>query len=460
MAMKRFETNGDPNEFAGNNCFHLTTIDTDGNPITLTGIVKEMPSFGLSTEWVEAPRATFGKKVQEFFMSDLVNTATFLAGGVNTTQLLMDHWSSRMYNGSTNKDITLNFRIYPQNLLGQDDPKTWMKYLSKYATVSAAGVLNVGTLEQNIKDSLIAMKGEGGEIGEALSSLAAGTDGNAETDEMKKIRKTKISQITFKIVEFTNNAKATVKDKLLTTQAGIPIKVWSGSDDKRKSENVYIDAILDTCDLWIESGEKGTYESDVDLTDDTPFTYKFKWKDQDYTFKSTSTEHVTDKTLDTTTCTLDVESIMGALSSDGGWDNNVWGKDQVENYFRSVLENVNEQIKAAKLDFNANYQTLMSAGSETLKKIENSLASQFATEDRWKVKFLSSNLWQLDIFRFIFKQPIIVAITDWKVTPSLEMMDGFHAYYDFSITCRPDQVKSLQRWKQVIKYEAQQPTIQ
>ena len=88
--MKRFETNGNPQEFAGNNCFHLRTIDDNKNVITLTGILKEMPSFGLSTEWTEAPRATFGKKIQEFFMSDLINTASFLSGAENTTQLLND----------------------------------------------------------------------------------------------------------------------------------------------------------------------------------------------------------------------------------------------------------------------------------------------------------------------------------------------------------------------------------
>ena len=149
--MKRFETNGNPQEFAGNNCFHLRTIDDNKNVITLTGILKEMPSFGLSTEWTEAPRATFGKKIQEFFMSDLINTASFLSGAENTTQLLNDDWSSRMYNGTTNKDITLNFRIYPQNTLGQTDPNTWLLNLSKYATTSGASTLNTETLAQNIK---------------------------------------------------------------------------------------------------------------------------------------------------------------------------------------------------------------------------------------------------------------------------------------------------------------------
>ena len=127
--------------------------------------------------------------------------------------------------------------------------------------------------------------------------------------------------------------------------------------------------------------------------------------------------------------------------------------DHVRDYFRAVLNNINKQIIEGNLNFDATFENLKSNHS-ALEKLEKSLASKYATEDRWSnVDFLAARLWQLDIFRFIFKKPIIVAITDWKVTPSLEMMGSQHAYYDFSITCRPDQVKSLPRWKDIIKYE-------
>ena len=127
--------------------------------------------------------------------------------------------------------------------------------------------------------------------------------------------------------------------------------------------------------------------------------------------------------------------------------------DHVRDYFRAVLNNINKQIIEGNLNFDATFENIKSNHS-ALEKLEKSLASKYATEDRWSnVDFLAARLWQLDIFRFIFKKPIIVAITDWKVTPSLEMMGSQHAYYDFSITCRPDQIKSLPRWKDVIIYE-------
>ena len=453
MAMKRFETNGNPQEFAGNNCFHLRTIDDNKNVITLTGILKEMPSFGLSTEWTEAPRATFGKKIQEFFMSDLVNTASFLSGGVNTTQLLNDEWSSRMYAGTTNKDITLNFRIYPQNILGQTDPSTWLETLSKYATSSGASTLNLGTLEENIKNTLSALKDKGNKIGTEMSNLSSNTAGDAETEHNQKERKERIYRIDTRIEEFLNKAINEEKNLLISSMQGQKIDDWTGKLKDKKLVKTDIETILNGFKIEITSNENYSSADDVELDNAVPFKFKIEWKQRG---SGSAWEIIDAKTFDTTTCQLDVVSIIGGLTENGDWeddDQDVFGMDHVRDYFRAVLENINKQIIEGNLNFDATFENLKSNHS-ALEKLEKSLASKYATEDRWSnVDFLAARLWQLDIFRFIFKKPIIVAITDWKVTPSLEMMGSQHAYYDFSITCRPDQVKSLPRWKDIIKYE-------
>ena len=453
MAMKRFETNGNPQEFAGNNCFHLRTIDDNKNVITLTGILKEMPSFGLSTEWTEAPRATFGKKIQEFFMSDLVNTASFLSGGVNTTQLLNDEWSSRMYAGTTNKDITLNFRIYPQNILGQTDPSTWLETLSKYATSSGASTLNLGTLEENIKNTLSALKDKGNKIGTEMSNLSSNTAGDAETEHNQKERKERIYRIDTRIEEFLNKAINEEKNLLISSMQGQKIDDWTGKLKDKKLVKTDIETILNGFKIEITSNENYSSADDVELDNAVPFKFKIEWKQRG---SGSAWEIIDAKTFDTTTCQLDVDSIIGGLTENGDWeddDQDVFGMDHVRDYFRAVLENINKQIIEGNLNFDATFENLKSNHS-ALEKLEKSLASKYATEDRWSnVDFLAARLWQLDIFRFIFKKPIIVAITDWKVTPSLEMMGSQHAYYDFSITCRPDQVKSLPRWKDIIKYE-------
>ena len=453
MAMKRFETNGNPQEFAGNNCFHLRTIDNNKNVITLTGILKEMPSFGLSTEWTEAPRATFGKKIQEFFMSDLVNTASFLSGGVNTTQLLNDEWSSRMYAGTTNKDITLNFRIYPQNILGQTDPSTWLETLSKYATSSGASTLNLGTLEENIKNTLSALKDKGNKIGTEMSNLSSNTAGDAETEHNQKERKERIYRIDTRIEEFLNKAINEEKNLLISSMQGQKIDDWTGKLKDKKLVKTDIETILNGFKIEITSNENYSSADDVELDNAVPFKFKIEWKQRG---SGSAWEIIDAKTFDTTTCQLDVDSIIGGLTENGDWkddDQDVFGMDHVREYFRAVLNNINKQIRDGNLNFDATFENLKSNHS-ALEKLEKSLASKYATEDRWSnVDFLAARLWQLDIFRFIFKKPIIVAITDWKVTPSLEMMGSQHAYYDFSITCRPDQVKSLPRWKDVIIYE-------
>lgn len=453
MALKRFETNGNPQEFAGNNCFHLRTIDDNKNVITLTGILKEMPSFGLSTEWSEAPRATLGKKIQEFFMSDLVNTASFLSGGVNTTQLLNDEWSSRMYAGTTNKDITLNFRIYPQNILGQTDPSTWLDTLSKYATSSGASTLNLGTLEENIKNTLSALKDN--KIGTEMSNLASNTAGDAETEHNQKERKERIYRIDTRIEEFLKKAIENVKPVFINTMKGQKIDDWTGEKEDKKYIQTDIETILNGVTIEITSNKNYSSTDDVDLLNTEPFKFTFKWHQRENNAKDTSDEEIDAKTFDTTTCQLDVKSIIDGLTEDDDWkdDEQVFGMDHVREYFRAVLNNINKQIREENLDFDATFENLKSNHS-ALEKLEKSLASKYATEDRWSnVDFLAARLWQLDIFRFIFKKPIIVAITDWKVTPSLEMMGSQHAYYDFSITCRPDQIKSLPRWKDVIIYE-------
>ena len=453
MAMKRFETNGNPQEFAGNNCFHLRTIDDNKNVITLTGILKEMPSFGLSTEWTEAPRATFGKKIQEFFMSDLINTASFLSGAENTTQLLNDEWSSRMYNGTTNKDITLNFRIYPQNTLGQTDPNTWLLNLSKYATTSGASKLNTTTLAENIKNTLSAIKDKSNEAATPLTNFMTKTESDANSVQNQKERKERIYRIDTRIEEFLNKAINEEKELLISSMQGQKIDDWTGKLKDKKLVKTDIETILNGFKIEITSNENYSSADDVELDNAVPFKFKIEWKQRG---SGSAWEIIDEKTFDTTTCQLDVDSIIGGLTENGDWkddDQDVIGMDHVREYFRAVLNNINKQIIEGNLNFDATFENLKSNHS-ALEKLEKSLASKYATEDRWSnVDFLAARLWQLDIFRFIFKKPIIVAITDWKVTPSLEMMGSQHAYYDFSITCRPDQVKSLPRWKDVIIYE-------
>lgn len=458
MAMKRFNDGGKPEEFAGNNCFHLNTFNDSGETITLTGVLKEMPSFGLSTEWMEAPKATFGKKIQEFFMSDLVNTAAFLAGAVNTSQLLSDDWSTRMYTGTSNKDITLNFRIYPQNPLGQTSPEDWLKYLSAYATPNSKSTMRIETLEENIDKALKGLKDKGEQYGEyanALTNFMSNTEGDNETPENQKKRKENIAYILNKMPNYLSQAIATKSAEFKTD---MKIDDWTGDADNKKAKQISVTDIINGVKISLKNLKKHNADT-IKLDKAEQFNFEVEWATRK---GGTSSEVIDCDTFDMTKCLLNVSEIIGKLQEQDSDFNDelVVGQSKehpiVINYIESVLNDINTQIINDGKDFDANLGVLKNAGSDFVKGIESTLATRFADENRWNnVDFLAERLWALDLYRFIFKKPIIVAITDWKVTPSLEIMDGKHAYYDFSITCRPDQIKSLDRWKQVIKYEAQ-----
>jgi hypothetical protein len=290
-----------------------------------------------------------------------------------------------------------------------------------------------------------------------MSNLSAKTEGDAESEHNQKERKERIYRIDTRIEEFLKNAIAEVKPVFINTMKGQKIDDWTGEKEDKKHIPTDIETIINGLEIEITSNENYSSADDVDLLNTEPFKFTFKWHQRENDAKDTSDEEVDAKTFDTTTCQLDVDSIIDGLTEDDDWgdDEQVFGMDHVRDYFRAVLENINKQIRDGNLDFDATFEDIKT-NHGALEALEKTLASNYATEDRWnKVDFLAARLWQLDIFRFIFKKPIIVAITDWKVTPSLEMMGSQHAYYDFSITCRPDQVKSLPRWKDIIKYEPQ-----
>lgn len=472
MAMKRLTDNANviTEDIAGNAAFSLTTVNDDGSNCVLKGILKEMPSFGLSTEWTDAPKNTFGKKLQEFFMNDMIETASTVLGATYNSQLMIDDWSTRMYSGTKNKGINLSFRIYPQNMLGQTDPTEWLQYLSLYATPSGKSVTNINTLFENIGNMLKAAEENGEKAGELLN-LITGTKNDPNSEKEKEKRQNKISDVIWKMPLFLENAKRNVREKLIETNMvnGKPQtftdtftdKEFIGPD-KLEQRTYTIDQIIDLCKIELTFWSTSMYNEkkdpkDVDLDDKHPIKFDFTWPRKTLGKSdvcSYSNEKVGGDLLDTENVSLNVDNIMNGLNSDSDWDNNgenVLCATQVRDYFEKVMININDQITAQHDNNNGVDEVNKDVIDNVVKNIENEMVSQFRDEDRYKQKFLASRLWQLRMFPFIFKKPIIVAITDWKVTPSLEMMDGRHAYYDFTISCEPDQVKSLERWQQVIK---------
>ena len=455
--MKRVDRmSKDARAIAGNNAFSLTTTLDDGGQVELIGILKEMPSFGLSTEWSEAPKATFGKKLQEFFMGDAVVTAGYLFGAELNNQVLSDDWSTRMYAGTKNKSISLNFRLYPQNLLGQSTPDLWVYNLARYATLGSNATLDVDILMENIKKVVYAAEEKGEKVAQ-FCNVMAGAKQKDDTDQAKKERRTAMANVINNIPSLLIEAKKEVRQEMIDTREKNGNKTHT-QEINEKDVTMSVTDILNKCDVELSCGSREHIREDqVDIDDEEKIKFKFTWLDTDYTFCSTSTETVDDCTFDTSTMHIRVNDILNAIGQQNSNWEKAYAKDLTREFYEKVLNYIDKKLGEKQLTRPTPIEALDTESPDGIvATLENEIASQFRGEDRWKQKFLAARLWKLNIFPFIFKKPIIVAITDWKVTPSLEMMDGMHAYYDFSITCEPDQVKSLNRWKYVLNNDESQ----
>lgn len=449
----------DARAIAGNNAFSLTTTLDDDGEIELIGILKDMPSFGLSTEWSEAPKATFGKKLQEFFMGDAIVTAGYLFGAELNSQVLSDDWSTRMYAGTKNKSISLNFRLYPQNLLGQSTPDIWIYNLARYATLGSNSTLDIDILMENIKKVVYAAEEKGEKVSQ-FANVIAGTKQKDDTDQAKKERRTAMANVINNIPKLLIEAKKEVRQEMIDTREKNGNNSYTQEINK-KDVTKSVTEILNKCDVQLSPGSRTYVDkyhvNNLNIDDEEMICFKFTWLDTDYLWRSTESEVVDDCTLDTSTMHIRVNDILDGLEKQNSKWKIAYAKDLTKEFYEKVLNYIDKKLGEKNLTRQTPLEALDTKSPDGIvATLENEIASQFRSEDRWKQKFLAARLWKLNIFPFIFKKPIIVAITDWKVTPSLEMMDGMHAYYDFSITCEPDQVKSLNRWKYVLNNDESQ----
>lgn len=458
--MKRVDRmSNDARAIAGNNAFSLTTTLDDDGEIELIGILKDMPSFGLSTEWSEAPKATFGKKLQEFFMGDAIVTAGYLFGAELNSQVLSDDWSTRMYAGTKNKSISLNFRLYPQNLLGQSTPDIWIYNLARYATLGSNSTLDIDILMENIKKVVYAAEEKGEKVSQ-FANVIAGAKQKDDTDQAKKERRTAMANVINNIPKLLTEAKKEVRQEMIDTREKNGNNSYTQEINK-KDVTKSVTEILNKCDVQLSPGSRTYVDkyhvNNLNIDDEEMICFKFTWLDTDYLWRSTESEVVDDCTLDTSTMHIRVNDILDGLEKQNSKWKNAYAKDLTKEFYEKVLNYIDKKLGEKNLTRQTPLEALDTKSPDGIvATLENEIASQFRSEDRWKQKFLAARLWKLNIFPFIFKKPIIVAITDWKVTPSLEMMDGMHAYYDFSITCEPDQVKSLNRWKYVLNNDESQ----
>ena len=140
----------------GNNYFELTTYDRylnsgKGGVYTLAGVLKEIPSFSMSTTWEKGPASTISDTVKSFMCSSLMEIVTTI-GGHDRSWMNLDEGTDRVYASTGRPSFSLNFKLYTNDNIGSQQLstwKTWLRALSMYATPSVDAKVNITSMAEN-----------------------------------------------------------------------------------------------------------------------------------------------------------------------------------------------------------------------------------------------------------------------------------------------------------------------
>lgn len=142
----------------GNNYFELITYDNifkgKGNPdgtLTLAGVLKDIPSFGLTTEWDKGPAASISDTVKNFMCSPTMEMVTTL-GGHDRSWMNLDEGTDRTYKTTSRPSFDLTFKLYTNENIGSKSLttyQTWLKALSLYAMPSVDAKVSINAMANN-----------------------------------------------------------------------------------------------------------------------------------------------------------------------------------------------------------------------------------------------------------------------------------------------------------------------
>ena len=146
----------------GNNYFELITYDQGlnnsklGGQLKLAGVLKDMPSFSMSCTWDKGPAASISDTVKSFMCAPLVEMMTTL-GGRDRAWMSLDEGTDRVYKTTSRPSFTLNFKLYPNEVIGSEkltEWKTWLKALSLYTMPSVDAKVSINAMANNTLNGL------------------------------------------------------------------------------------------------------------------------------------------------------------------------------------------------------------------------------------------------------------------------------------------------------------------
>lgn len=146
----------------GNNYFELITYDQGlnnsklGGQLKLAGVLKDIPSFSMSCTWDKGPAASISDTVKSFMCAPLVEMMTTM-GGRDRAWMSLDEGTDRVYKTTSRPSFTLNFKLYPNEVIGSEkltEWKTWLKALSLYTMPSVDAKVSINAMANNTLNGL------------------------------------------------------------------------------------------------------------------------------------------------------------------------------------------------------------------------------------------------------------------------------------------------------------------
>lgn len=167
----------------GNNYFILSTNLGEGvGIVNMDGLMTDLPSVGIGSEWENTPAATIGEKLDQYLNNDMLQfLATVNEANDGGKMVAMDCMTSRMYKNCSPPKFDLKFRVYPGQKIGpypMRSAKEWEMFLALTTPVNSNCGFSLANVIGQVKGAAEGAKN-------FFKALADGKDKDGKDDDDK-----------------------------------------------------------------------------------------------------------------------------------------------------------------------------------------------------------------------------------------------------------------------------------
>ena len=426
--------------------FYLVTPESKDNVIILTGLLNEMPEFSISVNYEDGPGATWQDNLMSFMTSDIMQMATMIgsANGSFNNLLKMGTWTKKIYAGYKPGSISLNFRVYESDTLGQSSIKEWIYALNNYATIDSKNEFSIKSAFENIGHALHNMTQTGNDVSSMMLKNFIKTDKKElsrreEFNEREKEVVKQVSTFNRKIVDairnYNNNNQANVTGNIaITTEAG------------GASENSAIVNLVVNYDLSIpEKGFRNNFSKNGIIKNIGSWKNPIANDDTLNTADPNSIKYIT------------ISEIFSKIRDNFG-DNYITNEviQGIEKEYNNITDDGFSNSLLSDKKALAIYNALNTI-ADTADNTGNLLVAKYDDKRVFrnfnKDNGMGERLWHLVLYPDVFfskENPLIVYISNWEIKYSEETSESGPIYCDFKITCNLDQIYSRAQWYKIL----------